>query len=501
MKIILINPPQTFAKSWVAAGVNPPLGLMYLSVSLRNNGYDPRIIDAVVEAPDNIFQIDGGLSGRGLSFKDIILRIPKDAGLIGITNLFSFSYPLVRQLTHEIKKNFPEKKIVLGGAHPSATPIETVSESSIDFVIISEGDLTIVELASNIDNPTALSKIDGLAYKSENGKPVFNPKKRFIEDLDSVSFPDRNAVPLELYYEIGSPHGPCQGRWTPILSSRGCPYQCTFCTPNLWDRRYRVRSAKNVLDEIEQCKNEFNITEYLFEDENFTINKKRTLEVCNTIINKNLNIRWQTPNGIRASVTDEEMLEVMKKSGCHHITVAPESGSERVLKEIIKKQQDKNDVTTVVKHASKIGLKTAAYFVSGLPGETVEDVEMSIDYACTLAKKGLDEIAFSRFVPLPGSELYEKLVREGKFDGSWLKLTATDDLSPEEYFSEHISTEELNRLRKKAYLKFYLTRVLYHPLKVLSSIINVLKKKGELKTERTLITMLKRLQLTGKGSS
>ena len=146
-------------------------------------------------------------------------------------------------------------------------------------------------------------------------------------------------------------------------------------------------------------------------------------------------------------------------------------------------------------------MKTAAYFVSGLPGETVEDVEMSIDYACTLAKKGLDEIAFSRFVPLPGSELYEKLVREGKFDGSWLKLTATDDLSPEESFSEHISTEELNRLRKKAYLKFYLTRVLYHPLKVLSSIINVLKKKGELKTERTLITMLKRLQLTGKGSS
>ena len=501
MKIILISPPQMFAKSWVSAGVSPPLGLMYLSASLRNNGYDPRIIDAVVEAPNNIFEIDGGFSGRGLSFKDIILRIPKDAGLIGITNLFSFSYPLVRQLTHEIKKNFPGKKIVLGGAHPSATPIETVSESSIDFVIISEGDLTIVDLAINIDNPTALSKIDGLAYKSENGKPVFNPKTRFIEDLNSVSFPDRNAVSLELYYEIGSPHGPCQGRWTPILSSRGCPYQCTFCTPNLWDRRYRVRSAKNVLDEIEQCKNEFNITEFLFEDENFTINKKRTLEICNTIINKKLNIRWQTPNGIRASVTDEEMLEAMKRSGCHHITVAPESGSERVLNEIIKKQQDKNDVTKVVMYASKIGLKTAAYFVSGLPGETVDDVEMSIDYACTLAKEGLDEIAFSRFVPLPGSELYDKLVREDKFDGSWLKLTATDDLSLEESFSEHISTEELNRLRKKAYLRFYLTKVFYHPFKVLKSIINVLKNKGELKTERTLIVMLKRLRLTRMGSS
>jgi magnesium-protoporphyrin IX monomethyl ester (oxidative) cyclase len=487
MKIILISPPQMFAKSRVAAGVNPPLGLMYLSASLRNNGYNPKIIDAVVEAPNNIFKIDNELSGRGLRFRDIISRIPKDAGLIGITNLFSFSYPLVRRLTYEIKKNFPEKKIVLGGA-----PIETVSEASIDFVIISEGDLTIVELAGNIDNSTVLSKIDGLAYKSENGKPVLNPKTRFIEDLDSVAFPDRNAVPIELYYEIGSPHGPCQGRWTPILSSRGCPFQCTFCTSNLWDRRYRVRSAKNVLDEIEQCKNEFNITEFLFEDENFTINKKRTLEVCNTIINKKLNIRWQTPNGIRASVTDEEMLDVMRKSGCHHITVAPESGSERVLNEIIKKQQDKDDVTRVVMYASRVGLKTAAYFVSGLPGETVDDVEMSIDYACTLAKEGLDEIAFSRFVPLPGSELYEKLVREGKFDGSWLKLTATDDLSLEESFSEHISTEELNRLRKKAYLRFYLTKVFYHPFKVFKSIINVLKKKGELKTERTLITMLKK---------
>ena len=489
MKIILISPPQLFAKSWVAAGVNPPLGLMYLSASLRNNGYDPRIIDAVVEAPDNIFEVDDGFSGRGLSFKDIILRIPKDAGLIGITNLFSFSYPLVRRLTQEIKENFPKKLIVLGGAHPSATPIVTVSEPSIDFVIVSEGDLTIVELANNIGNSVALSKIDGLAYKDKDGKPVFNPKMRYIEDLDSAPFPERNSVPLELYYEIGSPHGACQGRWTPILSSRGCPFQCTFCTPGLWDRRYRVRSAKNVLDEIEQCKRDFNITEFLFEDENFTVNKKRTLEICNGIINKKLNIRWQTPNGIRASVTDEEMLDAMKRSGCHHITVAPESGSERVLNEIIKKQQDNNDVTKVVKYASKVGMKTAAYFVSGLPGETVKDVEMSIDYACTLAKEGLDEIAFSRFVPLPGSELYEKLVREGKFDGSWLKLTAADDLSLEESFSEQISTEELNRLRRKAYLRFYITRTFFHPFKILVSIVNLLRKKAELKTERTLINL------------
>jgi len=463
---------------------------MYLSASLRKNGHNPIILDAAVEAPGNIFEVDDKISGRGLSFQEIVCRIPKDVELIGISNLFSFTYPLVRRLTCEIKEKFPEKLIVLGGAHPSATPIVTVSEPSIDFVVVSEGDLTIVELANNIGNSVALSKIDGLAYKNEKGKPVLNPKMRYIEDLDSLPFPERKSIPLESYYEVGSPHGPCQDRWTPILSSRGCPYQCTFCTPNLWDRRYRVRSAKNVLDEIVQCKDEFNITEFLFEDENFTINKKRVLEVCNGIISKNLNVRWQTPNGIRASVTDEEMLGVMKRSGCHHITVAPESGSERVLNEIIRKQQNKEDVTNVVKYASKVGMKTAAYFVSGLPGETVDDVEMSIDYVCTLAKEGLDEIAFSRFVPLPGSELYEKLVREEKFDGSWLSLTSTGGFALETSFSEYISTEKLNKLRRKAYIKFYLVRFIYHPFKILMSIVNLLRSKAELKTERTVISLI-----------
>ena len=490
MKVILINPPQLYSKSWVTAGINPPLGLMYLSASLRKNGHNPIIFDTVVEAHNNIFKVDNKVSGRGLSFKDIIRRIPKDVGLIGISNLFSFAYPLVRRLTCEIKKEFPKKLIVLGGAHPSATPIVTVSEPSIDFVILSEGDLTIVELVNNIGNSMALSKIDGLAYKDENGKSVLNPKMCYIEDLDSLPFPERNSIPLESYYKVGSPHGPCQDRWTPILSSRGCPFQCTFCTSNLWDRRFRVRSAENVLDEIEQCKDEFNITEFLFEDENFTINKRRVFEICNGIINKRLNIRWQTPNGIRASVTDEEVLDAMKKSGCHHITVAPESGSERVLNEIIRKQQDKNDVTNVVRYASKIGMKTAAYFVSGLPGETVDDVEMSIDYVCTLAKEGLDEIAFSRFVPLPGSELHEKLVRERQFDRSWLSLTSTGGFALEKSFSEYISTEKLNKLRRKAYLKFYLIRLFYHPFKILKSIVNLLRKKAELKTERTVLSLI-----------
>lgn len=492
MKIVLINPPQVYAKTWIAASVTPSMGLLYLAASLKKSGYKPIIIDAVVESSDNTFKVNDGIAGRGLNFVNIISKIPEDTALVGITNLFSFAFPLVRELARAIKNAHPLVPVALGGAHPSATPLETVSDKSIDYVVISEGDRTIVELVKSIRNYNALREIDGIAYKDEAGVPRVNPKTKFIEDIDTLPFPARELVLLDKYYVIGKAHGPSQNRWTPILSSRGCPYQCTFCTPKLWDRRYRVRTAENVLAEIEECIEKYGIKEFHFEDENFTVNKKRTIAICRGIIEKGLKIRWQTPNGIRASVTDEAMLDIMQEAGCHHITFAPESGSERVLNEIIRKQQDLPKVTALVRHASKIGLRTAAYFVSGLPGETVADVKKSIGYACELARIGLDEIAFSRFVPLPGSELYDKLVSEGRFDTDWNVLISTGDLSEGKSWSEHISSRKLQQLRRKAYSKFYLTRLIYHPFKVIRSIINIIRRKEELKTERTFINLFRR---------
>lgn len=494
MKVVLINPPQVFSKTQLAAGVIPPLGLMYLAASLKQAGHEPLIIDSIVEDVTNVYEVSEDVSCRGLSFKDIIARIPDNVGLIGVSNLFSFAFPVMRKLTIEIKKAYPTTPIVVGGAHPSGTPIETVSEPSIDFVVISEGDETIVEVVNNIGDYQGIKRIDGFAYKDEQGIPYLNPKTKFIEDIDSLPFPARELVPLEKYYETSEAHGPSQNKWTPILSSRGCPHQCTFCTSKLWNRRYRVRSAENVLDEIEECIKKYNITEFHFEDENFTIIKKRTLEICKGIIQRKLKIKWQTPNGIMVMAIDKEMLGAMKDSGCYHITVAPESGSKRVLKEIINKDQDLSKVTAIVRHASNIGLKTAAYFVIGLPGETGEEVEMSIAYACGLAKAGLDEVYFSQFIPLPGAALFDKLVREGRFKADWNSLMAIGDLTKANSWSEHIASKELKKLRSKAYLKFYLIKVLYHPFKIIRSVVNVIKKKQELKTERVLITFIKRLR-------
>ena len=181
----------------------------------------------------------------------------------------------------------------------------------------------------------------------------------------------------------------------------------------------------------------------------------------------------------------------MKESGCYHIVVAPESGSKKVLENIIHKEQELSDVERCINYGNKIGLKTAAYFVIGLPGETREDILQTIHFAKKLAKLGLDEVVFSLFIPLPGSELYELLLN--KKNKIQINSVSIGDLSISKSWSEFLTDKELNNLRKKAYINFHITKMIYHPFKFLKMILNVLLGKEETKTERTLITFIKRL--------
>ncbi len=490
MKIVLINPPQIFSKTQVSAGVIPPLSLMYLAAYVRKK-HQVALIDAVAEAPDKLSPWKEGLYLRGLTYEEIIDRIPEDAGLVGITNLFSFAFPMVVELCKTIKKK-RKAKIVLGGAHPSAMPKESLEQSDADFVIISEGEETLMALCRHLEGKGKIEKIDGIAFRK--GKRIMvNPKTKFITDLDSLPFPARDLLPLEKYWKTREAHGPVREKWTPIISSRGCPYNCTFCTSPLWNFCWRSRSPKNVVDEIEYCVKELGITEFHFEDENMTLDKKRLLEICDEIIRRNLKIKWQTPNGIRASVTDREMLEAMKKSGCTHITVAPESGSKRVLEKIINKKQNPEDVIRVVRDASEIGLKTAAFFIMGLPGEEKEDIEETIALMKELAKAGLDEIDVGLFIPLPGSVLYEKLKKEGKISEDLEELVCISDFARAKSWSD-ISAEDLDQYRKRAFLAFYATQAVHHPTKLLKTFYNLSRGKEETKTERTLRVLLKRLK-------
>lgn len=492
-KVMIINPPQAFSKFEVAAGISPPLNVMYLGAVCEKKGYNIKCLDSLVEAPEQVTELKPTYCARGLNYDQIVARIDPATHVVGITNLFSVAFPIVLELTKHIRAVYPHIKIVVGGAHPSGTPKETLKHPSIDFVILSEGEDTFIELCESIrtGNYGNLPGMDGIAFR-QGEEIVVKPKTKFNQDLDAMPFPARHLLPHNRYSELHEAHGPTQAKYTTMLSSRGCPYRCTFCTPQLWNFSWRIRSAQNVVDEMEFCAKEYGVTEFHFEDENLTIDKRRILEMCDEIKKRGLKVKWQTPNGIRASVTDFEMLKAMKDSGCYHITVAPESGSEHVLKNIVQKTQKLEQVNLVIERASKLGINVAAYMMLGLPGEKKEDVEQSIQYIKHMAKIGLDEFAYAVFTPHPGSALYTKLKAEGKVPQTWEELANVSDMTKAKSWSEFMTNDEVYQLRNRAYREFFFTRLRYHPIKVLKSVFNILRGKETLKGERVILTFIRR---------
>lgn len=492
MKIHLIAPPHLYDKAKSSGGINPPMGLMYLSSFLKKNGHNVTLLDCALEAPGKINNA-GKFLYRGLEFDEIISRIDKNTDLIGISNLFSCAFPLVSELCAAIKNKF-DIPIVLGGANATALSSFVLRDKNIDFVVLGEGEFVILNLCKYFQGEKKLQEIDGLAYKKENGI-VINEKKEYISNLDELPFPDREFTDIKKYYDIEEAHGATRFLWTPIITSRGCPFVCTFCTSSLWANKWRARSAKNVVDEIEYCVKKLGIKEFLFEDENFTLDKNRVLEICDEIIERNLDIAWQTPNGIRASVTNESTLLKMKKSGCYSIVLAPESGSERVLEEIMNKQQDLSKVVTLAKYAKEIGLLVTIYLMMGLPGEKKEDLQFTVDFANKLAKIGVDEVVVSPFNPLPGSVLFEKILKIGKYqlnNDLLLSLFATSDLSKAKSWSEYLLDEDITNFKRKAFAQFHIYKAIYHPIRTLKSVYNICLGRQEIRTERAIKSYLKR---------
>ncbi|NQX89164.1 MAG: B12-binding domain-containing radical SAM protein [Halioglobus sp.] len=507
--VILINPPQVFTKNQVASGITPPLGIAYLASVLEMHDITVNIIDAVGLEPGTINPFEKETFVRGLHFNDIIARLDDQVKIIGISNLFSFAYPVVQELCRHIRAFRSDITIVLGGPHPSALYKETLIEDKdlVDFVVLGEGELPFLELCQELLRDDLLVRssigndIANLAYRDEDGSVVMGTEKLVRNtklNADTIPFPARHLLPMENYIEAQESHGFSNGRWTSMISSRGCPYGCTFCASR--KTRWVSRSAEDVADEIEYCIDKWNIREFHFEDDNMTINVKRLIKICNEIKGRQLDIRWQTPNGIRASRIDEEMLTAMKESGCEHVTLAPESGSPRVLEEIIQKGKDfdlkylKDCGAT----AHKLGLKVAAYFVLGLPGETREDMEMTIAYARELAKVGVDEVNFGLFIPLPGTPLWEPSKHKIK-DLDWLDLLTVGDLAKAVSFNDEVGSKELDWVRKKAYMSFLLTRIVYHPRQFAGTIFNVFRGIEKTKSERVLRNLVRRYKKDAKA--
>jgi len=355
----------------------------------------------------------------GLANQEIAERIKRwSPDIVEINIPFSGWSKAAFEVASVVKSVDSDITTVLDGLHPSARPEDCLSNPDIDFVVRGEPEYTMLELIGALekDRTEDLKKIEGIGF-TKNGKTVITSPRPEIKDLDALPFPARHLLPMNIYFEAireNPIRGKISKRYTIIITSRGCPHRCIFCSNHIvMGKTWRGRSPENVVDELEQIVNTYSIKQIDFFDENMTLNKKRVEDICDLIMERGVDIDWYVPNGVRADTLDEELLRKMSAAGCKEIRVAPESGVQRVVDEIIKKNLKLKDVERAVVLAKKVGMQIGVFFMLGLIGETKEDIKETIKYAYKLKKLGADSFQFSIATPLYGTELYEQAKRGG----------------------------------------------------------------------------------------
>jgi len=465
-KVLLFVPPAFTFKDNLDINPLPPLGLGYLGAMLGNIGIETKIVDCLIEGWNNRVDVGGNTIRVGLDFNkigEIVKYFSPD--IVGVNNLFTRQ----RENSHAIygltKKINKDIITIAGGAHSTVMPELVLSDKNVDFVVIGEGEETIIDLINFIQGNADISALDGVGYR-ENGDIKIIQKSRFVSDLDKLPFPARHLLNMEKYFGLKSSHGARQcERFSPIITSRGCPVGCTFCSAHhVWGRPFRKRSPENVLREMIELKSKYGIEELLFEDDNFNLDIKRAEEIFDLMIRNKLGFKWDTPNGVSAFALNEGLIEKMKAAGCYKLNIAVESGNQDVLKNIIKKPVDLKKVKSLVRFAKSINLETNIFLIIGMPGETIRQMWDSYRFAEEL---GIYNPFISVATPYPGSELYEKCIERGYIKNSFLDNLYITSCS---ISTEDWTGEDVRKVLEQGYDSLRLKSYHQHPVLLLKKL-------------------------------
>jgi anaerobic magnesium-protoporphyrin IX monomethyl ester cyclase len=407
-----MTPAQPIHSPWGVPAVIPPLGLAYVAAALEKAGFHVEIFDN--------YQLNKPIDYVKFEIKRL------NPEIVGIT-CGSVTYQKCIETAKAVKEVKPFCKVVVGGWHPSYLPDSMLQHPEIDYVIMGEGENAMVELAACItkgDGDGAVSTIPGLAYRYE-GKTIKNAP-RIISDLDQIPYPARHLLPMHIYdrkidYLTVRPVDV-------VNVIRGCPYDCAYCEiKKLMGNKYRAFSPHIVVDEIEDLVKNYGSKGIYFVGDNFTINKRRTVEICNLIKKRKLDIEWVCDT--RVDLISRDLLEEMKSAGCKSIFFGIQSGSPRILRKLNVKFT-REQVVKTFKLVREEGINIACSFMLGIPGETVADMEATFRFAKDLDP---DWCHFYVFIACPTSRLYEEVLQKGLYDRieDFLAYTKTEDFNYE----------------------------------------------------------------------
>lgn len=454
IKTLLINPPITVSKSsgqWATAAVQ--LGLGYIAAVLEQYGYEVRILDAQAVGINNIKE-NGDSIRIGLSEHEIKSYIERyQPGIVGISTMFTAYASDAHNVAKLVKEVNSEIHVNFGGAHASAFPDTVLNDKNVDSVVVGEGEISFLELVKSLEKKESISKVEGTVVRKGN-KIVYNSKRQFISDLDSIPFPARHLFPMDIYFQYANKaaHFSMRQPAAIMVTSRGCPKNCVYCSiHSIWGNKWRYRSATNVVDEIEFLISEYRVKEILFLDDNISANRKRMMDICEEIIKRKLDIKWTAPNGIAIWSLDKALIRKMKESGCYRLTFGIESGDSETQK-FIRKNLDLNHAKEIIKYTNNIGIWTICTFIMGFPYETMDSIRNTIDFA---TNSDIDFALFYLLEPFPGTQIYEIFKDEGLMDNIQAQdlrtLISSGNCGIDTKF---FTKEELRKLQAIAYSRF-----------------------------------------------
>ncbi len=423
-KVLLINPPNTILADSMRR-ITEPMSLLYIGASLQKNGCEVQLFDMACDGYDNC-SYDGDRVTYGSSQEDLIGHLAAfKPDMVGVTCMFTSREPNTIAVCETVRQHDRALPLVVGGLHPSIYPERFVQHGWADFVIIGEGEWRIVKLIDCLERGV-LPDFDGVTFKSgDEIKTV--PASTKIMDLDEIPIPDRTMVDMERYFAIDTPFAPfsAQQRVGQILATRGCPFECNFCSSvQFWGRKVRTRSVNNILAEVRDLVDNYGVREIQFVDDNLTAKRSFARELFIRL--KEFGISFCTPNGLYMDSLDDELIDLMAASGAYQLTFAIESASKRVLKDIIRKNVPLDRIQELVDSAHRHDISVHGTFLVGSIGETRDEIMHTLHYPFTV---GFDSVSFFIVNPLPGSPLHAECEFKGYL---------ADDYSPQDFKTPNI---------------------------------------------------------------
>lgn len=433
MKVVLINPFPENAYGINEATIEPPLGLGYIAAVLEKANCEVQIIDA------NVLRMPAS------GVVDLVDKVRPD--IVGIsTNIVTClsSFNLVKLLHKRLNKS----QIIMGGPYPTSLPEYNLRNSDARAVVIGEGEQTAKEIVENIrQDRHPYKSVPGVAFK-EDSHIIKNEPRRLIEDIDRISFPAYHLFPDIGRYKSRARQKPVAS----IITSRGCPYQCVYCNKGVFGSRIRMRSAENVMEEIDYFVKKYKVRQIDILDDNFTANVNRAERIFDLLIERRYNLSINIQNGVRADGLNQSLIKKMRRAGVFKLGFGVESGDENILK-LIKKNLDLEQVIKATGWAKKEGITVYGNFMIGLPGDTAESMEKTIDFSI---KMNPDVANFMITIPFPGTEIYEWVSEKGRFLIDTYAGVDAGFYGGQVFFEMGQTTSKLVlRYYKKAYRKFY----------------------------------------------